>query len=161
MNPALGKQARWDVSKITYPPLGICWLAAMLEREYYEVKIIDNDLHQWNYEELKREIEIFKPDLIGMSVITIKVGIVKDLANYLKKEFPHIKIVLGGNHVTNVKEELFKTIPDADYLMIGEAYFTIVELAKSLEKGSDDLSSVNGLVWKDKDNKSRAFWEDC
>jgi len=148
INPALGKDARWDVSAVTYPPLGICWLAAILEKEGYEVKIIDNELHKWDKEELKKEVQKFNPDLMGMVVLTIKAGIVKDLTNYFKKELPYIKIVLGGKHVTNVREKVFEMIPNADFLMIGEAYFTLLELTKKLEKGIEDLSDVNGLVWK-------------
>ena len=145
VNPPVEQQARWDVSQTPYPPLGVLWIAAMLEKEGYTVKFLDGDC--WKFDILE-EIKNYQPDLVGFAVITIKINSVAEMTNLIKTARPDLPLVLGGNQVTNVKEKTFEQIPSVDFLMVGEAYYTFPELAHALEKGITDLSNIKGLIWK-------------
>ncbi|HZX11918.1 MAG TPA: radical SAM protein [Candidatus Nanoarchaeia archaeon] len=148
INPPLEHQARWDVSQIAYPPLGILWIAAMLEKEGHHVKFLDGDC--WKFDILE-EIKNYNPRLVGLAVITIKVNSAAAMIHQIKEVYPQLPVVVGGNHITNVKQQSFDQIPGADYLMIGEAYYTFPELAHALEQNTN-LSTIRGLIWKEDGN---------
>ncbi len=145
VNPPAEKQARWDVSQTPYPPLGALWIAAVLEKEGHTVKFLDGDC--WKFD-IVQEIKSFQPALIGFAVITIKVNSAAEMIGQVKKVYPDLPVVVGGNHITNVKELAFKQISGVDFLMIGEAYFTFAELASAIEKGEIFFNAVKGLIWK-------------
>ena len=148
INPPAFKIPRWDVPRPFYPPLGVCYLAAVLEKNNYDAKILDADILNYGFDEILDEIKKEKPTLIGVGSVTVKYGVSIELINLIKKEFPKIKIVAGGNHVTLVKEKAFKDI-NLDYAIYGEAEFTLLELVQALE-GNKLLKDVNGLIYKDK-----------
>ncbi|WP_417335297.1 B12-binding domain-containing radical SAM protein [Halobacteriovorax marinus] len=62
------------------------------------------------------------------------------------KEFPHVKIFLGGEHVTATAEMILKQIPEISACVIGEGEETVLELLKAFEEGTS-LSKVQGIAF--------------
>ena len=51
------------------PPLGISYIAAVLEENGIDVNIIDGSAIEMSWEELENEITNFSPDLIGITAL--------------------------------------------------------------------------------------------
>lgn len=49
-----------------FPPLGLAYMAAVLEQNNFEVKIIDCPVCQIDHEKLKAELASYSPDIVGI-----------------------------------------------------------------------------------------------
>jgi len=171
------------------PGLGIGYLAAALEEAGHEVCVRDTAL--WGYgrqipldgdkmveigeseEEIAKFISEIKPDIVGLSVLFSNLaGHAHTIARLVKSIDANIRVVLGGNHITNaVSDYLFaiekgnesydmdRTVIDfedrnIDYAMVGESDFQFLKLVGAiLENG--DPRSIEGLVFRDDENAIR------
>ncbi len=102
-----------------FPPLALGYLAAPLVKKGHQIKIIDSSPLYYENEDIKREIDEFKPDLIGISAVTAVAKEAYSLINFLKNNF-NIPLVLGGPHVNCFPELIFKEVPDLDMIVLGE-----------------------------------------
>jgi len=150
-----------EVLEATSPPLGLAYVASILEREGEEVKIVDSLVDNLTFDDVKKRISAWNPDLVGVSSTTsniydaLKVAkIAKDLG---------CKVVLGGVHVTFKDIETLNSFPYVDFIVRGEGEYTTLDLVRTLEKNVEP-KEVLGLTyrWKDvvKRNPSRPFIQD-
>ena len=87
--------ALWDLF-----PWNLCQIASMIEGICSEVKIIDSYKDKLSKEQLKKEIEKFKPDIVGLTVLMDQYGeaahvaakIVKRVSKNIITEFCNIFI---------------------------------------------------------------------
>jgi radical SAM superfamily enzyme YgiQ (UPF0313 family) len=135
-----------DVSLLE-PPLGICYLAAMLEKENYEVSLTDAEAERLTNNDLVEKVAATKSDIFCFTCTTPMVASVKRTAEALKNKLPDSKIIVGGPHVTAVPEDLFKE-KYIDIAVIGEGEYTIVELTKLIEE-KKSLKCCKGIVFKE------------
>ena len=84
------------------PILGLGYIAAVLEREGYEVQIIDGLVESFTLRELMTRIKKFHPAVFGISTTSLTYLFIEDLAREVKKRFPKIKIIIGGPHVSSM-----------------------------------------------------------
>jgi radical SAM superfamily enzyme YgiQ (UPF0313 family) len=96
------------------------------------------------------EIAGFDPDLVGItSMFTTYYYEVQEITLRLKKQKPHIKIVIGGAHASIMAEDIIKD-GCADYVVVGEGEQAIIELVSHL-KGEKAIHDVASLAYKVKD----------
>ena len=115
------------------PPLGLCYMAAVLERENHEVRIMDCPVNNYGTEDIVNEITDFQPDLIGIATITSLADVIVELCNLIKNQFPDITVLLGGPHATIMAHDLAKTTK-ADIIVREEADNIIIDIVNNLEK---------------------------
>lgn len=129
----------------SYPPLGIAYLGAVLERENYDVKILD--LVDTSFEDVRKILLREKPDILGVScnLTDYRWGSVK-VAQIAKQVDPNVKVVMGGSHATHMYEQILANFP-VDYIVRFEGELALLDLLKSLETGSD-LRKVQGIAYK-------------
>jgi anaerobic magnesium-protoporphyrin IX monomethyl ester cyclase len=128
-------------------PLGLAYLAAVLEKEEYQVKIIDAPPLGYSLEKVMDEILSFKPDYIGISAVTPTYYKAKLLAERLKEVISTV-IIIGGPHVTALPEETLGN-KCFDIGVVGEGEMTFLELLKVLENGDEKkLEEVRGIVFR-------------
>jgi len=153
INPVIIKRDFNWVSNLE--PLGLEYLAAMLLPEH-EVEILDGLPAGLSYDEILNTIKNFQPQVIGISVgYSIGIKTAKDVADLIKKSFPDILIVLGGNAATFTAEYLLKH-PSIDIIVLGEGEITFKELIEKWEVGSGKwelLTGIPGLCYKTSDGK--------
>jgi len=127
-------------------PLGLCYLASVLEEEKHEVKIIDAAVECLSIERVIKRITNFSPDVIGITTFTVSVYSAYELAKEIKKRFPGIKIVVGGPHITSNPTDLLEH-PEVDIAVIGEGEITIKELIEVIGKG-EDIDKAKGIAYR-------------
>ncbi|MBN1865108.1 MAG: radical SAM protein [Victivallales bacterium] len=128
-------------------PLGIFYLASFLRENGYEVAARDAEATSFNEENIIQEIAGFAPDCIGIGSSTVAFHRALSAAKAIKKEFPSIKIILGGPHVTSNVEHAMS--PAAfDFGVIGEGEITLLELLKAIYGGTP-VSALPGVAWRD------------
>jgi len=132
-----------------YPPLGLAYIAAVLEKNNFEVKVIDSEAMKYCYSDVEQIVKKFNPDIVGMSVYFNTLNRCYKVAELIKKINRDTKIVLGGAQVTldpnSVKNK------NIDFGIYGEGEISFSNLLNTI-KNKSSLSKVNGLIWK-KNNK--------
>jgi len=132
------------------PPLGIMYIAAYLEkRTNYKVEILDTQVEQLKYNQIKEEIKKRNPDIIGITAMTFTIIDVIKTAKIAKEINPNIKIILGGPHVIIYPEETIN-IPEVDFVVLGEGEQVIKQLLDNISN-PDKLKKIKGIVFKEND----------
>lgn len=131
-------------SHIIHPPLGLGYLASILRKRGHVVTIFDGTLHRAQDEDYLNSIIDFKPDLIGISVLSRGHNKAKRLISLIKKNYL-IPIVIGGPQVSAYHHEICEEFK-VDFCIVGEGEVTICELIEALS-GTRSLNSVRGLVY--------------
>lgn len=143
------------------PPLGIASIAAVLEKEGIEVKVIDQFANKISNNGLLNEIREYSPDIIGFSCLSPVIENVKLLVEKIRT-FSNALIVLGNIHPTIFSKELLEQ-KVADVIVRGEGEITTLELALAI-KEKKNLHRIKGISFKEENsiiqNPDRPFVED-
>ena len=130
------------------PPLSLSYLASVLIQEGIEVRILDFLVTRYNPGKLRRELEEYRPQLVGATCVTLNYPIARRMLKVCKDFDPHIFTVIGGPHVTFALEETLLRSPWIDAIVIGEGERTLLELARLVEQGKD-IHHVTGIAFAD------------
>ncbi|MCP5101911.1 MAG: radical SAM protein [bacterium] len=126
--------------------LGLLYLATQV-KDKHNVSILGASTNPTPVPEMIERITALKPDVLGISTIftTLVIG-GKQIAAEIKKRFPNVFIIFGGNHATFTAKELLNE-PYVDVVVKGEGEITFKELIDRLDANRpyDDLE---GLVYK-------------
>ncbi len=133
------------------PPLGLAYLAAVLEKEGYPVDIIDANAERLSNEEVIRRVLEFKAEVVGLTAVTPTLHLCCALAGEIKKLPRPISTVIGGAHTTSLPKETLQSHPEIDFLITGEGEFILPALLKALEN-KEGLANIRGLCWRESGN---------
>ncbi|HBR15965.1 MAG TPA: hypothetical protein DD723_10595 [Candidatus Omnitrophica bacterium] len=143
---------------ISYPPLGLAYLGAVLRQESPDIEIKIVDL---NFESLKvmfstgkkdnvlenclqEALRGFDPDLVGISVVfSIAIGNGRKIAAKVKEYDPRIIVCFGGVHCTFEYKSILSD-PCADVVFFHEAENSFTHYIKFLN-GESREDSVDGI----------------
>jgi radical SAM superfamily enzyme YgiQ (UPF0313 family) len=158
INPSAENAAKMPVSTAyahaTFvPPLGLLYISSSLRRAGHEVHFIDAMAPGVDVDEIRRQIEDFSPDLIGISAYTFVFYDLLQTARLVKSLRPDTPIVLGGPHIDIYPEETLGH-PEFDYLVAGEGEFAIVEICDMLQ-GNRTPQEIAGLWYRNPDGTAR------
>ncbi len=136
-----------DFLGLSFPALGLTYIAAALQKAGYKVKIIDPVPLGWGEEEILKEIKNWQPEIIGFTAVTPTFPKVLKLAQKIKKERPEITTIIGGPHLTAAPRQTI-SFSCFDFGVIGEGEKTIVELVSHLAQNKKGLVEIPGLVFR-------------
>jgi radical SAM superfamily enzyme YgiQ (UPF0313 family) len=127
-------------------PLGLLAIGSVLKRAGHQVKILDLRISNSPDEELDSVMKSFKPQVVGIGVMTIecKYGFID--AAKVKEIDPEVTIVFGGPHCSHEPQFILND-PNVDLMVSGEGDLTIVELIDALEQDGD-IENVPGIAYK-------------
>lgn len=121
-----------------YPPTGLMYLAAVIERAGHEVSIVDfSGDPNW-----QSVVPTLEADLFGLTCVTPNFRIVQTLAALLP---PCVPIIVGGPHPTFLPQDTLDHIR-CDGVVQGEGESAIIEVIEDLKKGSLKKIYRGGLV---------------
>jgi len=130
------------------PPLGLAYLAAVLEKNGFEVKIIDCTI-EISFKEISKTIVYEKPHIIGITSTTASFESAKFVVKRIKEFLPRIIIVIGGAHVSAMPYETMES-NYFDIGVLGEGEETFLELVQHIARdGISDLGAIKGLIFKE------------
>ncbi|MBF0504245.1 MAG: cobalamin-dependent protein [Candidatus Omnitrophica bacterium] len=160
------------VARVTvFIPLGIAYIAATIENTgRYEVSVLDALIEGDNQtgipmknatyfrygltdEELAQRIKDFQPDVVGVSCLFSAAQ--DDMANVCriaKRINPDIVTIVGGTHIGNMAEEAIGLYPAVDFVIVGEAERTFLDILEVLE-GDMGLDELNGVAFRKGEEK--------
>lgn len=145
------------------PPLGLGYLAGMLEYHGYEVKIIDCLVEGYETptetkdgriryglsdDQIKTELINYQPDIIGIACVLSNLHYeVCHLTEVCKETMQDIPVVVGGGHPTIMPEKVMED-SQADFIIIGEGEYSFLDLVSHINFGDTDYSNIDGLVYR-------------
>lgn len=138
--------------KGSYPPLGLLYIATMIKTKTgHKVKIVDCQLTKMGYNQIKEEIIKYRPDVVGITLITsmlidaLKLAdIVKECAAILRRD---IIVVGGGPHATIFPDETISR-KNFDYVFSGEAEHSFLSFVNNINDPAS-LRNIPGIVFKE------------
>jgi len=86
------------------------------------------------------------PDIIGITITSQKLPIVRKIIKIIRTINPKTVIIAGGPHPSLVKEKIFNEL-DIDLAVYGEAEKSIIEVINTIET-KKELHAVKGLIFK-------------
>jgi len=145
-------------------PLGLMYIAAVLEENRFSVSILDCALEGYDNVKIGKHSEIYgleddqiiekikniNPDLIGITCLMSKFEreikrLCSLIKNFVSKD---IITVLGGIHPTYFAKEMMTDCKDIDFIIKHEGEQKLVDFIKTFNENKN-LENVNGLVFKD------------
>ena len=134
-----------------YAPLGLLYIAAVLEKAGHEIRLLDVDAEGCSADESVRLLESFQPEMVGVTATTPTIKAALAFANMAKTACHDISVVLGGIHPTISPEETLAN-DYVDFVVIGEGEITVVELAQAQENRTQAFACIAGLGYKKNGN---------
>jgi anaerobic magnesium-protoporphyrin IX monomethyl ester cyclase len=141
-------ESSWIFKKFVspIPPVGLAYLASVLERNGIEVAIVDQVEKKISDEEIIRRIQEFSPQIVGFSCLTQVINSAELLINKIRAHDKKIKIILGNIHPTLFADELLKD-GVADIIVRNEGEVTLLETALAIAENGD-LHTIQGISFK-------------
>jgi len=146
-------------------PLGLLYIAGMLQKEGYNPRMLDaftlggkleisedeKTIHVGaSFERLRQEVRREKPDLVGITnQFTSQVENAIEMSKIVREEFPEVPIIMGGPHASVLPFEL---LDYADVAVMGEGEDTAVALMQHYD-GDRPLSDIPGIAYRDREGK--------
>jgi anaerobic magnesium-protoporphyrin IX monomethyl ester cyclase len=125
-----------------YRPLWPAYLVAAIEKSLGQGKIV----FKFMTNSFKKEIQNYRPDVVGISAVSQNYNYAKQYAHMAKKQ--GLKVVVGGIHISCIPESLTE---DMDIGCLGEAEDTFAALMQLyLDTGSfpvDQLERIEGIIF--------------
>lgn len=142
-------------------PLGLAYLGSYLEKQGYNVKILDianegyydveenGDFITYGLrdEEVKKKINEFQPDVAGVSCIfSTQAENAKDVLKLVKEVNKDIITLIGGSHPTYALEDILN-LDYVDFVIMGEGELPTSQFLRALNN-QEDVSHIKGLGGK-------------
>ncbi len=140
----------YRIAGMKAPPLGLAWIAAVLEKDGHKVAILDTPTLELGPEEWLAEVRRFKPDVVGVSMLTPTAPRGYKAVKMLKEEMPDVITVAGGPHPTAMWQEALQE--GFDVVVLREGEYTARDLIATIEdKGFDPeaLREVAGIAFRE------------
>lgn len=130
------------------PPLGLLYVAAYAEKfTEFQVSVLDCQAEKFDYLNLKEKIIKYKPDVVGLTAMTMTIIDVIKCINIVKEVDSSITVILGGPHVNLFPEETIN-LQGVDFLVLGEGEKTFTKLINALNVKTPH-HDIAGLVFKE------------
>jgi len=127
-----------------YPPIGLAYLAASLDKAGIQSKIIDLGIEPLTVEEINDIIKSEKIRLVGISVVTPQIHNAMRIVRGIRSVFADsVSIAIGGYHISN-DPTLIDRYPEIDFGLIGDGDISFPQLAKRVLDGERIKGIFNG-----------------
>jgi anaerobic magnesium-protoporphyrin IX monomethyl ester cyclase len=128
-------------------PLGLAYLAAVIEKDGYELTVFDCPTLGIDHKKLGAKLASFEPDVVGITSVTPMIKSALLIARVAKETCPNTVVILGGPHATFMDSQVLSENPAVDIVVRGEGEETILELLRHLFN-SGDLQTVSGISFR-------------
>jgi anaerobic magnesium-protoporphyrin IX monomethyl ester cyclase len=138
VNPPITKAqvySKYSAGAPCLPPLGLCYLGAMLLERGHEVRIMDCAAEGSGLREVAEELQQFGPGIVGVTSTTVSYVAARGVLEAVKAARPDITTILGGAHISAVPAQTMEDCGAIDIGVVGEGEETLCELVERLQEG--------------------------
>ena len=153
VNPPLTLQERYGAFASVgsqAPPLGLCYLAAMVRKAGHSVGILDAPAMDMDLHATVHALENSQCRLIGITATTASIIRASELAQGIRASGITRPILIGGAHVSALPEQTLQEFPQFDLGVINEGEYTLIEVIEAYKNGGG-FQGIDGIVFRDKD----------
>jgi radical SAM superfamily enzyme YgiQ (UPF0313 family) len=125
-------------------PMGLAYIAGVLEKEGSEVQVQDFLVEKYSHEKLERKMVEFSPQIVGVNSVTMNYPIASDILRDCKQFDEGIITVIGGPHVSFTPKETLQESPWIDIIVRGEGEITMSEISLGKE-----LKDIDGIAFRE------------
>lgn len=154
---------KFSLSNVVTPPIGLAYLAGSLKSNGIECEVIDgvgldlDKISKLDYvdgyglgltnDEIVNRISP-KTDIVGVScMFSSSWSHDFNLIQKIKRKFPHIKIIVGGEHATACADYILSEFSEVDFCIKGEGEETLPSLIKWIRtSGPSERCDISGVV---------------
>lgn len=162
INPPHSVDQRINFTVNLFQPLGLAYIASVLEKNNYEVKILDalaegfdkeriidgRRMVGLSYAEIKRRIKKFNPDIVGVSTLfSFQSHEAHKMIDLVKKINPKIIILAGGPHATVQPEDMLGN-KNLDYVVRGEGEYAMLDFVRAIEQ-KKTVKNIKSLSYRE------------
>jgi anaerobic magnesium-protoporphyrin IX monomethyl ester cyclase len=127
---------------------GVGFLAAVLRKNGYRVRILDADLSGLGVDEtVEATLKQLAP-VIGFTALQVAAHSALQIIHKLRASGVDAHITVGGHFPTFAAEEMFRECPEISSIAMGEGEYTFLELVKALDHG-EDWRKIEGIAYRD------------
>jgi radical SAM superfamily enzyme YgiQ (UPF0313 family) len=125
-----------------YIPTGLCYLSSYLKK--YSKTKIEIKIFNVPYDSLNNVLD-FQPNIIGITSFTHTFNLACKMADFLKKNDPSVKLIIGGQHISMASWSMPKVF---DFGVLGEGEETFFQLVNALilEKNGK-INNLTGIQY--------------
>lgn len=128
------------------------YAAAILLKKGYDVKLRDYMTQRDTMDDLYKDMEEYKPDLIMMSITNTTINGDLEIINDLKKKYNPVTVIKGAIFYDPEQEMLdMLDLSCTDYIIGGETDFAIGEIADYALKGEGNIEDALSILYKVED----------
>lgn len=150
-------------TKELMPPLGLSYIAAVLEKNNIEVEIIDAEVEKLSWKTLEKKCKESNPDLAGITSLTESRFESFKASKIVKNALPDTMVVMGGPHASLATEDTLQNVKTVDIVVRGEGEYTMAELCQAVEN-TKELGTIDGISYREDGkiihNKNRQLIQD-
>lgn len=126
------------------PPLGLLYIAKMLENDGDTVTLLDFSAEPYDEETLIKALRFV--DALGLTILSPSVNQAKKLIDVVKRHRSDLPIIIGGPHCTLLPEEALNET-QAQISIQGDGEPVIRDVKKAI-KGERSLSDIPGIWYQ-------------
>ena len=129
------------------PSLGVAYLAAVIEKAGYSVRIVDIWAERLRASDLAEIVQQEHPRVVGIStsVTNYKNGL--RLAEIARQAYPVTRVIVGGPQASFLVEETLACFA-VDIVVRFEGEETILELMQHFDQGLPSLENIKGIAFR-------------
>ena len=139
INPSFPKEG----GELLRPSAGLGYLAEAIQNEGIECDVLDMNLG-YKFKRLQRKIELFKPDMVGVTLLSLGYKNTFNLLHQIKKNYSNVSTVVGGPHVSLLQKKVIEGCDAIDYGVVYEGEKTLIELCQAVKPAQD----IKGLLFR-------------
>ncbi len=152
---------KWRFPITIFMPMGLAYIAAVLERAGIEVRILDALAEGWRNtyrrdgfehtglspEDILARIRDYAPSVVGItSPFTTQARNVMAVAALAKQYDPTVTVVVGGPH-PSIQPQQTLECPSIDYVVVGEGEYAFRDFVRQ-QTVNGDVSQIPGLAFR-------------
>jgi len=137
--------------KTDHPHAGLAYLAACALKKEHETFAIDAKFEGISNTAVIDRLRNINPRVLGITARTPDIREAEKIAAAVKTRRPDTIVMIGGAHVTGLRERVLKECPHFDIGVCGEGEMTFMELLELIRRTGGretEYSGIDGIIFR-------------
>ena len=148
VNPPEIQSKYRELLGLTAPPLGLAYIAAVLEENSIKVKILDAPALNMDLYKYRKAVSKLNVDILGVQTTTPTIDQALQVAQITKKEHPDCVVTLGGYHATFMSHQILEQNDFVDIIVRNEGEYTTLDVVNATENDKP-FENIDGINYRD------------